>query len=234
MPVRRGRVTSQSGRRGRASSISCSATGVVARFRARGPASWGTVHGWEATPYTRARTPGNVPAPRRSLTPVSDLGDGGEPTTVGIDIGTTSVKAVAVDADGAVLARARMPHGVRSPTPGAFEHDVDLAWRANVLGALSLVAGRRRVAAVNVSAMVPSLGAVDAEGKAVGPGLLYGDRRGARGRRRPDRGRRRRRAARLPPLADASRRRTRPGTGRPRPSPTTPSPGGASSTRPPP
>jgi len=111
---------------------------------------------------------------------VSGTGDGEDAITVGIDIGTTSVKALAVDAGGAVLARARMPHGVRSPTPGAFEHDVDVAWRANVLGALSLVAGPRAVAAVNVSAMVPSLGAVDGEGRAVGPGLLYGDRRGAR------------------------------------------------------
>jgi len=110
---------------------------------------------------------------------VSDPGDGAEATTVGIDIGTTSVKALAVDAAGGVVARARMPHGVRSPKPGAFEHDLDLAWRANVLGALSLVAGGRPVAAVNVAAMVPSLGAVDADGRAVGPGLLYGDRRGA-------------------------------------------------------
>jgi sugar (pentulose or hexulose) kinase len=36
------------------------------------------------------------------------------------------------------------------------------------------------VAAVNVSAMVPSLGAVRADGAAAGPGLLYGDRRGVR------------------------------------------------------
>lgn len=100
--------------------------------------------------------------------------------TVGIDIGTTSVKAVAADDDGQVLARARVPHEVRTPDPGAFEHDIDQAWRANVLSALEQVATGREVAAVNVSAMVPSLGAVDAEGRAAGPGLLYGDRRGER------------------------------------------------------
>jgi xylulokinase len=113
--------------------------------------------------------------------------------TVGIDIGTTAVKAVAADGDGTVLARARVPHELRTLDAGGFEHDVDRAWRAGVLAALGDVvrtvadssgaggtaAGSlRRIAAVNVSAMVPSLGAVRADGTAAGPGLLYGDRRG--------------------------------------------------------
>ncbi|MEY2398076.1 MAG: xylulokinase, partial [Actinomycetota bacterium] len=100
--------------------------------------------------------------------------------TVGVDIGTTSVKAVAVNGDGEVLARARVPHGVNTPEPGAFEHDVDVAWRANVVDALAQVATGLDVAAVNVSAMVPSLTSVDGDGHALGPGLLYGDKRGER------------------------------------------------------
>jgi xylulokinase len=101
--------------------------------------------------------------------------------TVGIDIGTTSVKAVAADDDGTVLARARVPHEIRVPKPGEFEHDVDQAWRAGVLAALASVAGdtAEPIVGVNVAAMVPSLGAVDGDGRAVGPGLLYGDVRGA-------------------------------------------------------
>lgn len=100
--------------------------------------------------------------------------------TVGIDIGTTSVKAVAADDDGTVLTRARVPHEVHTPAAGAFEHDIDQAWRADVLDALAQVAAGRAVEAVNVSAMVPSLGAVTEAGTAAGPGLLYGDRRGER------------------------------------------------------
>jgi xylulokinase len=105
--------------------------------------------------------------------------------TVGIDIGTTSVKAVAAGDDGAVLARARVPHPIVTPFAGAFEHDVDVAWRANVVEALRLVATELRddIAAVNVAAMVPSLGPVGADGRAVGPGLLYGDARGRGGDR---------------------------------------------------
>lgn len=106
--------------------------------------------------------------------------------TVGIDIGTTSVKAVAADDDGNVLARARVPHEVRSPVAGAFEHDIDQAWRANVIEALAQVSEGLDVAAVDVSAMVPSLGAVDKEGRALGPGLLYGDHRGATDLNDPD------------------------------------------------
>ena len=111
---------------------------------------------------------------------MSDPGSEGGPVTVGIDIGTTSVKAVAAGADGAVVARARVPHEVHSRAAGEFEHDLDQAWRGGVLAALDEVAAGRAVAAVNVSAMVPSLGAVDGAGRAVGPGLLYGDRRGER------------------------------------------------------
>jgi xylulokinase len=98
--------------------------------------------------------------------------------TVGIDIGTTSVKAIAADDDGNVLARARIPHEVRIPEPGSFEHDIDRAWREDVVAALGAVGEGQPVAAVNVSAMVPSLGAVGDDGKGLGPGLLYGDRRG--------------------------------------------------------
>ncbi|MEZ5206325.1 MAG: FGGY family carbohydrate kinase [Acidimicrobiales bacterium] len=98
--------------------------------------------------------------------------------TVGIDIGTTSVKAVAVDDDGRVLRRARVVHEVRMPGPGVFEHDPDLAWRAGVLAAFEEVRQGLDVVAVNVAAMVPSLCAVDADGRALTPGLLYGDARG--------------------------------------------------------
>ena len=48
---------------------------------------------------------------------------------MGIDVGTTSVKAVAVDPSGAVVARVRVPHRVISPTPDVLEHDALRAWR---------------------------------------------------------------------------------------------------------
>jgi xylulokinase len=110
---------------------------------------------------------------------VSEAGSAAQ-VTLGIDIGTTSVKAVAADEVGTVVARARVPHRVHSRVAGEFEHDVDEAWRDGVVAALNQVGAGLDVAAVDVSAMVPSLGAVDADGRGVGPGLLYGDHRGER------------------------------------------------------
>ena len=97
--------------------------------------------------------------------------------TVGLDIGTTSVKALAVDADGTVLARARVPHEVQVPSAGRLTHDVTAAWRDGPRRALDAL-GSVDPRAVAVAAMVPSLGPVDAGGAGVGPGLLYGDERG--------------------------------------------------------
>jgi xylulokinase len=124
----------------------------------------------------------------------------GREVTVGVDIGTTSVKALAVDGDGTVLASARVPHPLRA-APGRLEHDADAAWRAGVCEAYrQVVAGCDDVRnggppvagvgggaatgrgvdvrAVAVSAMVPSLTAVDGAGRPLAPGLLYGDHRG--------------------------------------------------------
>lgn len=100
--------------------------------------------------------------------------------TVGLDIGTTSVKAVAADGDGTVLARARVPHPLSVPSPTRLEHDIDLAWRGGVERAFAEVTAplREKVLAVQVAAMVPSLGALDRDGRPAGPGLLYGDDRG--------------------------------------------------------
>ena len=102
--------------------------------------------------------------------------------TVGIDIGTTSVKAVAVDADGEVRASARVAGALKSRAAGELGHDAERVWRSAVLEALEQVAAPDLdVRAVNVSAMVPSLCAVDADGHPISDGLLYGDARGSGG-----------------------------------------------------
>jgi xylulokinase len=88
------------------------------------------------------------------------------------------VKAIAADGDGSVVARERVPHALRIPAPDRMEHDIDEAWRAGVRAAYAAVSRDLDVRAANVAAMVPSLGAVAADGSAAGPGLLYGDSRG--------------------------------------------------------
>jgi xylulokinase len=65
------------------------------------------------------------------------MSGGGREVTVGIDIGTSSVKALAVDGDGAVVASARVPHAYRVPTPERLEHDAEVAWHDGPLAALA-------------------------------------------------------------------------------------------------
>ena len=105
----------------------------------------------------------------------------GTEVTVGIDIGTSSVKAIAADGDGNVVApRARparraaclRPSG-SSTTPTSPGATVRVAALAEL--------GDLDVSGVSVAAMVPSLTAVDAGGAPLAPGLLYGDERGRTG-----------------------------------------------------
>jgi xylulokinase len=106
------------------------------------------------------------------VTPVS-----AKEVTIGIDVGTTAVKAVAADEDGQVVARTRIPHQIRVPAPDRLEHNADQAWRRGPLAAMAEL-GRPEATAVAVTAMVPSLTAVDDVGLPLTPGLLYGDSRG--------------------------------------------------------
>ena len=59
-----------------------------------------------------------------------------EEVTIGIDIGTTAVKAVAADEHGQVVARARIPHQLRVPAPDKLEQDAEQAWRVGPVAAL--------------------------------------------------------------------------------------------------
>ena len=114
---------------------------------------------------------------------------GKSPLCVGIDIGTTAVKAVVVDEDGNVVRRARLPSALSVGPGDRLEHDAVFTWWEAPRAALSALArgleaggprgsGGREVAqaveAVAVSAMMPSIAPVDGRGKPLGAGLLYG------------------------------------------------------------
>ena len=62
---------------------------------------------------------------------------------VGLDVGTSSVKGLAVDERGAVLAAAEEPHPLATPRPGWTEQDPEDWWRGaeRVLAALRARAG---------------------------------------------------------------------------------------------
>ena len=97
---------------------------------------------------------------------------------LGIDIGTYSSKGVLCRPDGQVVAEARRDHGVSLPRPGYVEQDADAVWWADFASIAQELTSRvpagDRVAAVAASAIGPCLLAVDARGKPLGPGILYG------------------------------------------------------------
>jgi len=104
--------------------------------------------------------------------------------TVGVDIGTTSVKALAVDEKGEVVARSRVAHRVLAAAPDQLRHDARRAWRAGPQKAYAQLTaelsstGNGDIAGIAVAAMVPSLTAVNRGGVPTLPGLLYGDLEG--------------------------------------------------------
>jgi xylulokinase len=97
--------------------------------------------------------------------------------TVGLDIGTTSVKALAVDGDGRIVARSRVAHEAFSPTPDVFEHDARKAWVDGPREAIEQL-GVSDVAGIGIASLTPNFTAVDHDGMPLTPGLLYGDHRG--------------------------------------------------------
>ena len=62
---------------------------------------------------------------------------------MGIDIGSTSVKAIAADGDGKVVARARVAHPLIAPAADRLEHDANKAWRLGPRRALKALGVQR-------------------------------------------------------------------------------------------
>ena len=102
-----------------------------------------------------------------------------DPAYVGIDVGTSGVRACALDGAGALRAEAerRLPAGRREDP--VHEQDPEDWWRAllEALGELSGCLEEERVAALAVDSTSGSLVVADAEGRALRPALMYDDRR---------------------------------------------------------
>jgi xylulokinase len=97
---------------------------------------------------------------------------------LGVDIGTSSSKGVLCAPDGSILAQAAIPHATSFPRPGWAEHDADAIWWGELVGITrQLLSGDYRgadVGAVAVSAIGPCMLPLDARGRPLRPGVLYG------------------------------------------------------------
>jgi len=96
---------------------------------------------------------------------------------VGLDVGTTAVKAIALDPEsGRVLARHEATYEVAMPRPGWAEQDPEDWWRA-AQEALGAVSGGDAVAGIGLSGQMHGLVALDDRDRVIRPAILWNDQR---------------------------------------------------------
>jgi xylulokinase len=93
---------------------------------------------------------------------------------VGIDVGTSGVKGVAISPRGAVLAIEEEPYSLSTPHPGWSEQDPDDWWRAT-----QLVLERLPRGPVGFSGQMHGLVALDGADRVLRPAILWNDQRTA-------------------------------------------------------
>jgi xylulokinase len=96
-------------------------------------------------------------------------------TVIGIDVGTSAVKAIAVGEDGAVLARREISYPLSTPRPGWSEQDPEDWWRATEQALDGLVPGE--IAGIGLSGQMHGLVTLDASDAVIRPAILWNDQR---------------------------------------------------------
>ena len=103
--------------------------------------------------------------------------------TLGIDIGTSGTKTLAIDSSGNVLASASAEYPCDHPRPGWSEQDPELWWRATAQTVREVLArgGLKPtdIAGVGLSGQMHGSVFLDAGGKVIRPALLWNDQRTA-------------------------------------------------------
>jgi xylulokinase len=103
--------------------------------------------------------------------------------TFGLDLGTSELKALVMDADGAVLATAHAPLTWRQPQPGWAEQDAADWWQASVAACAQLRASAPQaldaVRAIGLSGQMHGATLLDAADNVLRPCILWNDTRSA-------------------------------------------------------
>ncbi len=99
-------------------------------------------------------------------------------TLVGLDVGTTGVKAIALSPEGEVLAVASHGYPLSTPRAGWSEQDPEDWWQASE-AALEEVATGREVAGLGLSGQMHGLVVLDDAGRVIRPAILWNDQRTA-------------------------------------------------------
>ena len=102
----------------------------------------------------------------------------GSPALVGLDVGTTGVKALALSPDGEVLATATRGYQLSTPRPGWAEQDPG-DWLRAAESALAEVSAGREIAGIGLSGQMHGLVVLDETGSVIRPAILWNDQRTA-------------------------------------------------------
>jgi xylulokinase len=95
-------------------------------------------------------------------------------TLIGLDVGTSGLKGVAISADGELLASAGEDYPLSTPQPGWAEQDPEDWWRAAQAVLARLPAGE-----IGFSGQMHGLVVLDADGALLRPAILWNDQRTA-------------------------------------------------------
>lgn len=104
---------------------------------------------------------------------------------LGIDVGSTGVKAVLYDTNGGTLAKAEREHPTMHPRPGWAEQSPSLWWKSTkeaVQEILSRVGSSTKynIAGIGVSGQGPTVLPVDEKGEPLRPAIIWMDTRGGK------------------------------------------------------
>ena len=96
-------------------------------------------------------------------------------TVVGIDVGTSAVKAIAVGEDGTVRERREIAYPLATPRPGWSEQDPEDWWRATEQALDGLVDGE--ISGIGLSGQMHGLVTLDSSDAVIRPAILWNDQR---------------------------------------------------------
>ncbi|MBJ7400442.1 FGGY family carbohydrate kinase [Mycolicibacterium sp.] len=101
------------------------------------------------------------------------------PVVLGLDLGTSAVKVLAVGYDGEVVASARCGYPTSRPEPAAAEQDPQEWWRATqtALHEIARTVAPQRWTGMGLTAMLPTLVELDEAGAAMCPAITWEDAR---------------------------------------------------------
>ena len=112
---------------------------------------------------------------------MDEIGDPHSPLVIGLDLGTTNCKAIAVSSSGRVYAQAYTVNSIYSPHPGWVVQRPEDLWQAvlKVLDDLSNQIKQEQIVGLSLSGAMHSLLPVDGEGQPLADAMTWADQRAA-------------------------------------------------------